>query len=111
MKQSPFIVAGMALLALNTEVGTQARLVAYRKQIDSLDERIVQLIEERARLVEQIGYIKREAGQPVFVPSREQQVIERAQEWAKGGPLPPETVGRIYQKLVQEMRDWEAQSR
>ena len=111
MKQSPFIVAGMALLALNTEVGNRERLAACRRQIDSLDERIVQLIEERARVVEQIGNIKREAGQPVFVPSREQQVIERAQEWAKGGPLPAETVGRIYQKLVKEMRDWEAQSR
>jgi hypothetical protein len=29
-------------------------------------------------------------------------------ETAKDGPLPPEAVGRIYQKLVEEMRNWEA---
>ena len=36
-------------------------------------------------------------------------MIENAQELAKGGPLPAEAVGRIYQKLVEEMRNWEAQ--
>ena len=35
-------------------------------------------------------------------------MIEKAQELAKGGPLPAEAVGRIYQKLVEEMRNWEA---
>jgi chorismate mutase len=44
----------------------------------------------------------------VTVPNRERQVIERAQELAKSGPLPAEAVGRIYQKLVEEMRNWEA---
>ena len=29
-------------------------------------------------------------------------------ELAKGGPLPADAVGRIYQKLVEEMRNWEA---
>jgi hypothetical protein len=33
---------------------------------------------------------------------------KRPQELAKGGPLPAEAVGRIYQKLVEEMRNWEA---
>ena len=54
------------------------------------------------------GELKREAHLPVTVPSREQQVIKKAEELAKTGPLPAEAVGRIYQKLVQEMRDWEA---
>jgi chorismate mutase len=59
-------------------------------------------------VVEEVGNIKREAHLPVMVPDREQQVIERAQELARGGPLPAEAVGRIYQKLVEEMRNWEA---
>ena len=42
------------------------------------------------------------------VPGREQQVIEKAHELTKGGPLPAEAVGRIYQKLTEEMRNWEA---
>jgi chorismate mutase len=78
------------------------------KQIDSLDQRIVELFQERARVVEEVGNLKREAHLPVTAPSREQQVVEKAEELAKGGPLPAEAVGRIYQKLVEEMRNWEA---
>jgi chorismate mutase len=51
-------------------------------------------------VVERVGKIKREAHLPVRVPSREQQVIAKAQELAKGGPLPAEAVGRIYQKFT-----------
>lgn len=108
MKTTPLVLAVMTLFALETKAGTDEQLAAYRQQIDSVDQGIVKLIQERARVVEEVGQLKREAHLPVTVPSREQQVIEKAQELAKGGPLPVEAVGRIYQKLVEEMRDWEA---
>src|ERR1700758_2250602 len=98
----------MTLFAAATNGGTQEQLTEYRHQIDSLDQRIVELIQQRARAVEEVGYIKRAAHLPVTVPSRDKQVIENAQELAKGGPLPAEAVGRIFQKLVEEMRNWEA---
>ena len=108
MKTTRLVLAVMTLFALNSNGGTQERLEACRQQIDSLDQRIVELVQERARVVEEVGDIKREAHLPVTVPSREQQVIAKAQELAKGGPLPAEAVGRIYQTLVEEMRNWEA---
>jgi chorismate mutase len=83
----------MTLFAGNTDAGPQEQLAAYRQQIDSLDQRIVELFQQRARVVEEVGKIKRQAQLPVTVPSREQQVIEKAQELAKGGPLPTEAVG------------------
>jgi chorismate mutase / prephenate dehydratase len=108
MKTTRLILAVMTLLAAETNAGTQEQLATYRQQIDSLDQRIVELLEERAQVVEKVGAIKREAHLPVTVPGREQQVIEKAQELAKGGPLPAEAIGRIYQKIVEEMRNWEA---
>ena len=108
MKTTRLVLAVMMLFAAETKAGTQERLAEYRQQIDSLDQRIVELLQQRARVVEEVGNIKREAHLPVTVPSREQQVVEKAQELAKGGPLPTEAVGRIYQKLVEEMRNWEA---
>jgi chorismate mutase len=108
MKTTPLVLAVMTLLALNVKAGTEERLAACRQQIDTLDQRIVELIQERARVVAEVGDIKREAHLPVTVPGREQQVIEKAQELAKAGPLPAEAVGRIYQKLIEEMRNWEA---
>lgn len=102
------VLTVMTLFAAEMKAGTKEQLAAYRDQIDSLDQRIVELIQDRARVVEKVGNTKREAHLPVTVPSREQQVIEKAQELAKSGPLPPEAVGRIYQKLIEEMRNWEA---
>ena len=77
MKATRSALAAMTLFAADTNAGTQEQLAAYRHQIDSLDQRIV------------------EAHLPVTVPNREQQVIEKAQEFAEGGPLPAEAVGRI----------------
>jgi chorismate mutase / prephenate dehydratase len=89
------------------EVGTRERLAACRQEIDSLDRRLVELIQERARVVQEVGAIKREAGLPVKDANREQEVVQKVQGLAKGGPLPAEAVGRIYQKLIEEMRNWE----
>src|SRR6267378_1998401 len=107
MKTTSLILGVMSLLVLNTKADTQEQLAVCRQQIDSLDQRIVDLIQQRARVVKEVGDIKREAHLPVTVPSREQQVVEKAQALAQAGPLPAEAVGRIYQKLVEEMRNWE----
>ena len=86
MKATLLVLAVMTLFAPNTNAGTQEQLEACRQQIDSLDQRIVGLIQERARVVERVGNIKREAHLPVTVPSREQEVIAKAKELANGGP-------------------------
>jgi chorismate mutase len=78
MKTTPLVLALMTLFALDVKAGTEERLAACREQIDTLDQRIVELIQERARVVAEIGDIKREAHLPVTVPGREQQVMERA---------------------------------
>src|SRR5260221_336263 len=87
MKTTRLVLAVMTLFALNSNGGTQERLEACRQQIDSLDQRIVELVQQRARVVEEVGDIKREARLPVTVPSREQQVIAKAQDLEKGGQL------------------------
>jgi chorismate mutase len=108
MKTIVILLAFMSLLAANSKAGTQEQLATCRQQIDSIDQRLVDLIQARARVVQQVGAIKQEAHLPVTDTSREQVVVQKAEELAKGGPLPAETVGRIYQKLVEEMRNWEA---
>ena len=96
MKTTRLLLAVMTLFAADTRAGTQEQLAGCREQIDSLDQRIVELFQQRARVVEEAGNITREAHLPVTVLSRQQQVIEKAQDLAKGGPLPAEAAGRIY---------------
>jgi len=107
MKTTAIFLVVMTLFAHVSDGATPERLEACRQKIDSLDQRIVELIQQRAQVVGEIGSIKREAHLPVTAPAREKQVIEKAQELAKEGPLPADAVGRIYEKLVTGMRMWE----
>jgi chorismate mutase len=70
MKTTRLALAVTTFLVHNTNAGTQEQLEACRQQIDSPDQLIVELVQERAQVVEKVGKIKREAHLPVTVPSR-----------------------------------------
>jgi chorismate mutase len=108
MKRTALVLFVSTLFAVETNAGTPEQLAAYRGQIDLVDRQIVELFQQRARVVEDIADFKRKMHLPVMDTGREQQVIEKVQKLAKDGPLPAEAVGRIYKKLIEEMRDWEA---
>jgi chorismate mutase len=101
-------LAVILCFALDVHADTHDQLEAYRQKIDSLDRQLVELIQQRAQVVAEIGNLKREAHLSITDSNREQQVIAKAQQLAKDGPMPKEAVGRIYQKLIEEMRNWEA---
>ena len=85
----------------------EARLASCRKQIDDTDQQIVALLNQRARIVAEVGKIKQEAHLPVAAPAREQQVLDHIVQLGGAGPLPPDRLRRIYQTVIQEMRIWE----
>lgn len=70
-----------------------------RKQIDSVDQRLVQLLNERADLVVEVGRYKRGSGTPIYAPHREKVVLEKVLSLNKG-PLAPRTVEAIYRELM-----------
>jgi len=75
----------------------------YRKLIDAVDLRLLGLLNERTRVVEQIGRVKREAKLPIYEPKREDQVFENVMSH-NGGPLGPDAVKRIFERIIDEMR-------
>jgi chorismate mutase len=83
------------------------RLASCRKHLDEIDQQIVALLNQRARIVAEVGTIKQEAHLPVAVPAREQQILNQIVRLGGAGPLPPDRLRRIYQTVLQEMRTWE----
>jgi chorismate mutase-like protein len=79
------------------------RLDEFRVSIDDIDRRIVELINERTRVVEEIGRVKREAQLPVYEPKREEQVYANI-AGANRGPIPSDSVKRIFERIIDEMR-------
>jgi chorismate mutase/prephenate dehydratase len=74
-------------------------LAPLRKQIDALDERIVQLLNERARVVVEIGKVKHKTNSPVYAPDRERMVLDKVRK-LNHGPLPDRSLEAVYRELM-----------
>jgi chorismate mutase/prephenate dehydratase len=74
-------------------------LAEFRVQIDSLDEQLLALLNQRARVAEQVGHLKREEGTPFFRPDRAAQVIAKVQA-ANPGPLLNQHVAAIWREIM-----------
>lgn len=70
-----------------------------RRQIDDLDEAILRLLNERAGLAVEVGRLKREAGLPIYAPSRESEVMERLASLNQG-PMTNTMVLAVYREIM-----------
>jgi len=75
------------------------RLPELRQAIDALDDELVRLLNERARLVQEVGQIKAQLKQPFYVPERERQILERLQT-AHSGPFPTEALRPVFSEII-----------
>jgi chorismate mutase len=76
----------------------------WRTKIDELDRKLVELLGERARAAVEIGRLKRNTSMPVYEPDRERVVFANVQA-ANGGPLPGRDLVRIYERIIDVMRN------
>jgi chorismate mutase-like protein len=76
----------------------------WRNKIDEVDRKLVKLLSERARAAVEIGKLKRNTSMPIYEPDRERIVFENVQE-ANPGPLPGRDLVRIYERIIDVMRN------
>ena len=74
-------------------------LHALRLRIDALDEKIVQLLNERARVVVEVGKFKQANKQPVYAPEREKAVLQKVRK-LNHGPLSDRCLEAVYRELM-----------
>jgi chorismate mutase len=79
------------------------KLADCRRQIDQLDLKIVDLLNQRTGIVHEIGRIKRQFSMPIYEPKREDQVFENVTSH-NAGPLDAEALRRIFERIIDEMR-------
>lgn len=73
-----------------------------RKHIDEVDEQIIRLLNERADLVHEVGECKKAAGQPIYAPGREEQVLRSLAAKAREmkSRLPEKSIRAIYREIM-----------
>jgi len=75
------------------------KLQQLRNKIDEIDSKLVHALNERTKLVLEIGKIKHESGEEIYAPDREDAVLRRIVE--KGnGPLPADSLRAIYREVM-----------
>lgn len=85
-------------------------LPELRVEIDALDEQLLALLNQRARVAEQVGEIKRREGTPFFRPDRVAQVIDRLQH-SNPGPLLDNHVASVWREIMSACLALEAPQR
>ena len=85
-------------------------LKALRQAIDDVDRRLVALLNERARLAQEVGRVKHAADAPVFRPEREAEVLRNVAA-GNPGPLPEEALGAIFREVMSACRALERRIR
>ncbi|MCM8781694.1 MAG: prephenate dehydratase [Candidatus Omnitrophica bacterium] len=74
-------------------------LVSLRRQIDSIDKKIIGLLNERARISLEIGKIKKKNELSTYSPDRESSVYKKVLSQNKG-PLSDENIKAVYREVM-----------
>ncbi len=74
-----------------------------RKEIDAIDAQLLDLFNRRAGLVLKVGQVKQQMGLKLFDPEREEQILSAVKASNKG-PLPEQSVARLFERVIDESR-------
>jgi chorismate mutase len=76
----------------------------WRKKIDELDRKMVELLNQRAQAAQEIGRLKRNTQMPIYEPDREKKIFENVTA-ANRGPLPSAEMRGIFERIIDVMRN------
>ena len=74
-------------------------LTTLRTAIDAIDDELLRLLNDRARLVHRVAASKTVSGRPFYVPTRERAIVDRLQA-ANPGPFPTSAIRPVFQEVI-----------
>ena len=75
----------------------------WRKKIDEVDRKLVELLNERARAARAIGALKRDSQAPIYEPDREREIYDNIRK-VNPGVLPERELVQVYERIIDVMR-------
>ena len=87
---------------------TQGRIEELRSRVDEVDRELIRILNERARIVQEIVGIKAHAGKQLFDPRREEEILRRVAE-VNEGPIYDSSMREIFELILHRIRDLEVQ--
>ena len=81
----------------------------WRRRIDEIDRKLVELLNERSRCALEIGKLKQAANLPLYQPEREKEVLLHVEKTCEG-PLDAPSISRLFERIIDESRRIERQA-
>jgi chorismate mutase len=81
----------------------------HRNNIDDIDRQLVRLLNQRAFHAIEIGRIKKKLNVPIYDPEREEEIFQNLL-LVNTGPLTPEAMQRLFERIIDESRRIERDS-
>ena len=78
-------------------------LADWRRRIDEIDKKLVELLNERSQCALEIGKLKQAQNIPLYQPERENEVLANA-ESNNSGPLTDAAIRRLFERIIDEAR-------
>jgi len=106
MNRLEIITSLMQELSRLDEPGSDADISEWRDRIDRIDRILLELLNERSKSANAIGHVKQQLGLPIYVPERENQVLDGVLEH-NSGPLDDAAVRHLFERIIDETRSLE----
>ncbi|MGI9592430.1 MAG: prephenate dehydratase [Myxococcota bacterium] len=84
----------------------ESELARLRERIDAIDDEILERLNARARVVQEVGRIKQNAGSAVFSQARESEIVARLAA-ASAGPFPEDGLAPVFREIISATRSLE----
>ncbi len=78
----------------------------WRKCIDEIDAKLVELLNQRSRCAAEIGCLKKQQQIPLYQPEREAEIFLNISR-RNGGPLSDAALRRVFERIIDEGRSVE----
>ena len=88
----------------SSQTNAEAELLELRGEIDIINQEVLKLLNQRAEVVLQIGELKRQNSMKIYDPGREKEIEDNLAE-LNTGPLPDESVIKIFREIISASRD------
>jgi chorismate mutase len=84
-------------------------LDGWRKKIDEIDQRLVELLNRRSGCAVEIGHLKKQLNLPAWQPEREAEILRNVVK-SNHGPLDDAAIRRLFERIIDEARALERHS-
>ena len=85
-----------------TAVADNNEVSLFRRQIDDIDDTLMELIAKRMAVAKEIGEVKREKGLAVFQARRSNETMQRCDEYCRCAGLDAEVMKEIFEVIHSE---------